>query len=691
MRQRSRGSSRSTVFNSTIVLPFLGLILRGFLGEAQCLRVIIALAPCLCHSAFTMGSSIRLLYLGFVGLVLCGIVLYSFSFIRFSNTLSHAEQHSLRHHKERFLEQEKPNHNPARNLSIASSIQAMEDRSSLLKNSTNKQRPSRRMGGTGRQFSLVDRFENKRAAKATDQQQQHYNVKRKKARQRSNGDAKNVEKEEKEKANDETAGGGENVLEETRVVVDANQTTRITSEQVDQGGRADNVIEEKANKMGDKAITANYTMSELNETSSTIETLLLPGLPLNASNVTVEATNASEKIQLSNSTANNENCTSPELDAFMTKEDVAWSATKKKQEEKNYTAAAAAADGIDRATNEESLKVTEPTNVDKGQPLWKRRPSNLSNWPHAKIQKKAKQQTPNEFPHEEQPENKQMFTVRDPLSHTPKKGSIKPLPFTPQVPYLGVLVDAGRQYYSIPWLKRLIRYLHYMNFNLIHFRLTDDQAFNIRLDSRPEFAKPSTVVHANATVYTPKELRELVAYAKARNVTIMPEINVPGHAGAWHGIPGMLVPCPNFICSKGYGIPLNIDHPQLLPILKDIIKEVSEIFDTSPFLHLGGDEVHMSMPCFIEAGIEMFDYNEFERNLALIVSEVGVKKAVRWEMTGQRAQMFALFHWSTTGLLEIMTQTKMERCTHSLHHKVSTLTATSRKMLSISTRKLESI
>jgi hypothetical protein len=174
-----------------------------------------------------------------------------------------------------------------------------------------------------------------------------------------------------------------------------------------------------------------------------------------------------------------------------------------------------------------------------------------------------------------------------------------------------------------------------MRFNLIHFRLTDDQAFNIRLDSHPEFAKASAV-SANGTVYTPLQLRELVAYAQERNITIMPEINVPGHAGAWHGIPNMLVPCANFICEKGYGIPLNVEHPQLFSILKDMITEIKDIFYTSPFFHFGGDEVHMSMPCFREAGVEMYDYDKFERKLSKVVTEVGVKDAIRWEMTGQK-------------------------------------------------------
>jgi hypothetical protein len=130
----------------------------------------------------------------------------------------------------------------------------------------------------------------------------------------------------------------------------------------------------------------------------------------------------------------------------------------------------------------------------------------------------------------------------------------KSFPHAPQVQYLGVLIDAGRHYFPISWLKDLIDILHRMQFNFIHFRLTDDQAFNVRLESHPELAKPSAVNNPNGSVYSTDELVDLVAYATEKNITIMPEINVPGHAGAWSGIPGFLVPCPEFICLKGYGL-----------------------------------------------------------------------------------------------------------------------------------------
>jgi len=243
--------------------------------------------------------------------------------------------------------------------------------------------------------------------------------------------------------------------------------------------------------------------------------------------------------------------------------------------------------------------------------------------------------------------------------------------FAPKVEYLGVLVDAGRHYFDVDWLKKLIVYLHRLRFNLIHFRLTDDQAFNVKLDSYPELAFPSKARSAkiqwgNSTqqddiganggtskktqqkysvqlvqhdkVYSPSELRELVAFAKDRGITMIPEINVPGHAASWAGIPGLVLNCPEFICASGYGVPLNVEHPHLKTILTAVLKEVLDIFDNPPLLHLGGDEVFLSSKCFEELGRDPFNYTDFETLLKEVLDDLGVSEdcVLRWEETGPR-------------------------------------------------------
>jgi Glycosyl hydrolase family 20, catalytic domain len=246
------------------------------------------------------------------------------------------------------------------------------------------------------------------------------------------------------------------------------------------------------------------------------------------------------------------------------------------------------------------------------------------------------------------------------------------------VEYLGVLLDAGRHYFPIEWIYRLLDYLELMGFNLLHFRLTDDQAFNIRLDSHPELAQPAS--GSDGKVYTPNELRKLVAYAKEKGIAIMPELNVPGHAGGWAGaVPRLVVPCAGFICSKGYGLALNVSHPSLIPILRDVLIELKSIFSTTPFYHLGGDELEMSLECFQEININIFNYTVFEERLGLILKEIGIEhdQIVRWEMTGQLSSEMETYrvkginhYWHSRGYQDNVIKSNIRPkvfCSHGLY------------------------
>jgi len=177
----------------------------------------------------------------------------------------------------------------------------------------------------------------------------------------------------------------------------------------------------------------------------------------------------------------------------------------------------------------------------------------------------------------------------DPLFVTPYDTPIEQIPridHEPKVDHLGCMVDAGRHYFPISWLKHLIVYLYKLRYNTIHFRLNDDQTFNLQLASYPELANPVLLEYnIDKKTYTPKEIKELVHFAKGFNISIIPEINVPGHAGGFAGIKDLVIMCAGFICDQGYGLPLNVEHPHLKTILTNILKEVLEIFDNPPFLH----------------------------------------------------------------------------------------------------------
>lgn len=204
-------------------------------------------------------------------------------------------------------------------------------------------------------------------------------------------------------------------------------------------------------------------------------------------------------------------------------------------------------------------------------------------------------------------------------------------------PYMGILLDAARHYFPLEWLYGLVDFLAVLGYDWIHFRIVDDQSFVVKLDCHPELA---IAVHPTRTaeIYTAAEMRAFVQYAKSKGISILPEVNIPGHAGGWQGIPGMLLPCTNFICQHGATLPLNIDAPHVLQVIEDVLREVLDVFSTAPYLHLGGDELWMSEPCLNELQVKP-DYDAFETKLeALLVQKLNYStdKVIRWEQTGDQ-------------------------------------------------------
>jgi hypothetical protein len=112
------------------------------------------------------------------------------------------------------------------------------------------------------------------------------------------------------------------------------------------------------------------------------------------------------------------------------------------------------------------------------------------------------------------------FSMGEPIDTLSNKFDISSLHsanLTNELPHLGVLLDAGRHYFPVEWIKRMIDVLSIMNYNLIHFRLTDDQTFNVQLESQPLLAYPTTL-NNNTKVYSPNELRDIVKYAKSKGI-----------------------------------------------------------------------------------------------------------------------------------------------------------------------------
>ncbi len=179
----------------------------------------------------------------------------------------------------------------------------------------------------------------------------------------------------------------------------------------------------------------------------------------------------------------------------------------------------------------------------------------------------------------------------------------------PRFPYRGLHLDVARHYFPPSFIKRYIDLLSSYKLNVFHWHLTDDQGWRIEIDRYPRLAevgsvRSETILEKNfdpyvgdgiphGGFYTKAEVREIVAYAAERYVTVIPEIEMPGHSVA------ALAAYPELACTDGpfevatvWGVHEEIycPHERTFAFLEGVLAEVMELFP-SPYIHIGGDEV----------------------------------------------------------------------------------------------------
>ena len=166
------------------------------------------------------------------------------------------------------------------------------------------------------------------------------------------------------------------------------------------------------------------------------------------------------------------------------------------------------------------------------------------------------------------------------------------------------MLDCSRTFQSVEYLKKTVDHLAFYKMNILHLHLTDDQGWRMEIKKHPEltrkgarFSPKYNEPESNQGFYTQTELRDLVKYAQLRGVTIVPEIEMPGHTLE------VLVCRPDLSCTgkipddifpffKGSNITRDIfcaGNDDTFKFLEDVIDEVVDIFP-STFIHIGGDE-----------------------------------------------------------------------------------------------------
>jgi N-acetyl-beta-hexosaminidase len=160
----------------------------------------------------------------------------------------------------------------------------------------------------------------------------------------------------------------------------------------------------------------------------------------------------------------------------------------------------------------------------------------------------------------------------------------------PQSAYRGLLVDVARQYHSPENLKQMIKLCRFYKVRYLQLHLTDDQSFMFPSRTYPQLATKNQ--HGGRT-YTVEELTDLVAYADARHVTLIPEYEVPGHSAAANRA------LPDLFLIKGtkpyeHHASINFAKPEVMQAVATIVGEMCEVFKSSPYFHIGGDEADLA-------------------------------------------------------------------------------------------------
>ncbi len=171
----------------------------------------------------------------------------------------------------------------------------------------------------------------------------------------------------------------------------------------------------------------------------------------------------------------------------------------------------------------------------------------------------------------------------------------------PAYEYRAMHLDVCRHFFGKQAVKQYIELLAALKMNYLHLHLTDDQGWRMEVKKYPLLTeigawRTSKDGSRYGGFFTQDDLRELVAFARQRNVTIIPEIEIPGHSSAAIAAYPFLS-CHNkpVLVPNSWGIKKDIYCPtdSTIQFLKDVLDEACDIFP-SPYIHLGGDEAPKS-------------------------------------------------------------------------------------------------
>jgi hexosaminidase len=202
---------------------------------------------------------------------------------------------------------------------------------------------------------------------------------------------------------------------------------------------------------------------------------------------------------------------------------------------------------------------------------------------------------------------------------------------TPRFEWRGVMLDVARHFFSVQDVKRFIDLIAHYKLNRLHLHLSDDQGWRIEIKSWPKLTEigGSTQVGGDGGgYYTQEDYKEIVDHARSRFITVVPEIDTPGHTNAALASYAELNPSGEATALyEGIEVGFSslwIENEITYRFLDDVIRELAALTPT-PYIHIGGDEAQ-STP--------HEDYKKFIKRIQEIVISHG-KQTIGWSEIGE--------------------------------------------------------
>ena len=197
----------------------------------------------------------------------------------------------------------------------------------------------------------------------------------------------------------------------------------------------------------------------------------------------------------------------------------------------------------------------------------------------------------------------------------------------PNFGYRGSMLDVARHFFSVEDVKKYIDLLSYYKINVLHLHLSDDQGWRIEIKSWPkltEIGGSTEVGGASGGFFTQEDYKEIVAYAAQHFMTIIPEIDMPGHTNAASASYPFLNgngKTPKLYEGTQVGFStFDARKDTVYAFVDDVVREISEI-TPGPYFHIGGDESHVT---------KKSDYKYFVEKVEKIVQKHG-KRMIGWD------------------------------------------------------------